>query len=150
MGPARCNSGARSPPQLPNFKACLSRGDWAHPLTVKKFFEAFEKWMLASGLIDQLAFLIAKTSTIRALVLWACGAVAIKGLQESSYWETIVASLVTILTGTVTAFISHVRSKYNQQLQEAVGEHTDKFIGPATVAAVEAAVIASSGSSSVS
>lgn len=103
---------------------------------MKKIFDVFEKWLVDTGLIDQLATLVTKTSNIRALVLCCAGALTAKGLQESSYWESIVGFLVTAVTGSLTAFISHVRDKYAKQIQAVVGAVPDQFIGPQTVAAV--------------
>lgn len=106
----------------------------------QKFVDAIEKWLIESGMIDQLAFLVAKTSMVRALILWAAGGLAAKGAIDANYSEALIGVAVTVLTGTVTMFISSVRAKYNARLQHAVGADQDKFIGPETVAQVQQVV----------
>lgn len=114
---------------------------------MKKFFDFLERWLVESGLIHQLAYLVTKTSVIRGFVLWAAGALAIKGLSsEGTVSEAIVGVAVTGITGALTMFINHVRTKHNIAIQVAVGEVQDGFIGPRTVQTVETVVASSSGS----
>lgn len=96
--------------------------------------------MIESGFIDQLAFLVSKTTLVRTGIMYLSGLIAAKGLTAGSYSEVIIASSVTVVTGSLDMFINHVRNKYAAQIQKSVGARVDSFIGPATVEATVAAV----------
>ncbi len=105
---------------------------------MKTIFDWFEKWMIESGLIDQLAFIITKTAVLRSAVIWIAGALGANALTKGEYSEVALAAAVTIATGSVTMFIDYVRNKYAKQLQRAVGtEKRDEFIGAVTVSDVK-------------
>ena len=103
--------------------------------------DAAELWLVDSGALDQLAFLIAKTGLARNAVLWAASYLTTRGLLTGSPSEAVIGALVSVLVATVNGFIAHVRNKYAARLQHTVGVQGDKFIGPETVAEVARLVI---------
>ena len=107
-------------------------------------FDAIERWMLGSGLLDQLSFLVAKTTLLRMVILSAAtsyfGAAAVQG----QIGQALVGAAVAAATGSVSMFIDHVRRKYNAQTltlaqvaAPEVGVKVDDFVGPKAVAALE-------------
>lgn len=105
---------------------------------MSKFFDAVEKWMIESGLLTQLSFLIAKTTILRSIILWGAGIFGTTALQNGAYAEVLLAAAVTVATGSVTMFITHVRNKHAAALQSTLGVTNDNFIGEQTVSEAKA------------
>ena len=102
-------------------------------------FDAVERWMLASGLLDQLAFLVVKTTLLRQVVLWAASTVFGAAAIEGQLAQAFIAAAVVVATGSVGMFIDHVRRKYSKAGQVAAGvPQVDEFIGPESVAHIAA------------
>jgi hypothetical protein len=116
--------------------AATDRWRWLHALA-----DGAERWMVDSGLLDQLAFLVAKTGLARQLVLAGASSIFGVGAVSGNLAETLVSAAVVVLVGTVNLFIGRVRAKYAERLQRVVGAEPDRFIGPETVA--QAAALAS-------
>ena len=104
---------------------------------MKKIFDLVELWLVGSGFLDQLALLATSTSALRAIVMWAAGLLVAKGVMSGSPSEALIGAGVTILNGSLTMFINYVRTKHAANVQAALGEKKDSFIGPECVQAAK-------------
>lgn len=101
-----------------------------------KAADVVEAWMVDSGALDQLAMLVTKTDLPRLLVFGCATALISRGAIEGSAGQIILGAVVSVLIGTVNAFVTRIRNKYAGQVQAIAGAHPDHFIGPETVTQV--------------
>lgn len=109
-------------------------------MTANKLWDAIERWFVSSGALEQLAFLVTKTTLVRQMVLAAASALFAKNAIEGEIGQMLIAAFVAIATGSITQFVHYLRNKYSERVQAAVGANPDKFIGPVTLAAVDRAM----------
>ena len=105
--------------------------------------DSTERLMVECGLLDQLSFLVGKTSLVRTAILGAAGTIFGASAVQGQIGQALIAATVAVATGLVGVFIDRIRRKYSRQtlsLARAaapeIGVKVDDFVGPRAVAAI--------------